>query len=118
MTRNPRPAHVLLHMMPMEALQKVNALAERFQREERFRSYVARRLWFIAPAMGFVAVFLFGVVFAAMALVVQAYALAGTPIGYAAVVLCVLLWLLLSVGCMYFMFAELERRAAKAGLSH
>jgi 4-amino-4-deoxy-L-arabinose transferase-like glycosyltransferase len=110
---NPKHGHVLLHLMPVEALAKVNALANRFQREERFRHYVARRLWFIAPAMGMIAVFLFGLVFTALASVVQAYGLAETALGYAGVLVCVMLWLLLSGGCIYFMFAELERRAEK-----
>jgi 4-amino-4-deoxy-L-arabinose transferase-like glycosyltransferase len=111
MTDGHKHAHVLLHLMPAEALEKVNALALRFQREERFRSYVARRLWFIAPAMGLIAVFLFGLVFTALGQVMHAFALAGTPLGYAMVALCVMLWLLLSGGCIYFMFAGLERRA-------
>lgn len=114
-TDGPRHAHVLAHFMPLEALEKVNALAQRFQREERFRAYVARRLWFIAPAMGLIAVFFFGLVFILLSSVVHDYGLAGTPPGYIGIGIAVLVWLVLSGGFIYAMFAGLERRSEKYG---
>ena len=113
----PKADHVLFHFMPVEVLAKARALAVRFQKEEAFRTYVSRRLWWVFPFSFAVLVVGFFALFYGAALAAQAFFPPPVPALARYMLLPVVLvpWTVLSLGFLYVFLGWLEKRAGVSG---
>jgi hypothetical protein len=113
-TRHRGAVDLLGHFLPQHVLRRLREQALSFEREERFRTYVLRRTWFVFPLL---------LVFAAVATACALGAallllrLAAPPIApwftVTVFFLGAAVWVAVILAQAYSLFAWLERRAAK-----
>lgn len=104
--------HVLLHLMPTEALRKARDLASRFERDRVFRSYVVKRLWFLLPACVMLVLLMLAVVVAALMLGHEHFSQPHYRLlRYWMVILASVAWILASTAVLSVFFTWLEKRA-------
>jgi len=111
---NPRPrsAHVLMHLLPADVLRQANALAQRLQRDELFRSYVVKHAWFVIPAAILATFLILGFIVAAMLFALQLFSQPVEPfVRYTVVLIGALAWLTFTIWMLYGFFSWLEKRA-------
>lgn len=113
MSNDTAPRHVITQLLPVEALRKLNALAQRLQREEIFRTHLQERAWLVLPACIFLTFMILGV---CIALVVGASFILEPTTRWAKVALFtggLLLWLVSTLFAIYRYFLFLEQEALR-----
>jgi uncharacterized membrane protein len=96
----------------------LRSLLERLLREEIFRSYVARRAWFLVPLIALVLIGLFVGVFLGVATVAKALQPHFAVRGYGLMLFGAILWLIIAVWFLYVFFSWLEKRALRTHDPH
>ena len=110
----PRPAHVLAHFLPADVLRQANALAQRLQRDEVFRSYVAKHVWFVLPVAFLATLLILVCTVAAMLFALELFPQPVEPfVGYTVVLIAVFAWLTFTIWMLYGFFSWLEKRALR-----
>ena len=108
-----RRNHVLLHLMPADALRKARDLALRIERDRVLRRYLVRRLWFLLPACVLLVELVFAVIAALAAWFFQEFpGPSYRVLRYAVGIAAGMAWIALSCAVLYALFAWLERRVA------
>ena len=110
--KQPLP-NVLVHFLPIEVLQRARALAQRLQREEVFRVYVLKRIWFVLPVAFITVVGLFGIAVVAMGSFIRTLGPFTQPIRYSIAAVGMAMWMAVTVWFLYIFFSWLERRALR-----
>jgi hypothetical protein len=113
-TRHRGAVDLLGHFLPQQVLRRLREQALSFEREERFRAYVLRRTWFVLPLLlVFVAVATACALVAASLLLRLAAPPAAPWLTITAFFLGAAVWVTAILVQAYWLFAWLERRAAK-----
>jgi uncharacterized membrane protein (DUF485 family) len=108
------PGHVLSHLMPAKVLAQLRALAQKYQREEIFRSYVARRAWFLVPIASVFTLLILVTVVAAMLLTLRLFSpLIGPLTKHVVFVVGAIVWIGLTIAMLYVSFSWLAKRALR-----
>lgn len=105
---------LLGHFLPQHVLRRLREQALSFEREERFRAYLLRRAWFVLPLLlVFAAVGTACALGAASLLLRLAAPPAASWFTITAFFLGAAVWVTVILVQAYWLFAWLERRAAK-----
>jgi len=108
---------LLSHFLPRHVLRELQEQALSFQRDELFRAYVLRRMWFVIPLS--IVFVLIGSACAAGAIAFLLGLVEPAPRWFVVIVLCfgAALWLASIMSQVCVLFAWLERRALQASSS-
>ena len=110
-----RAQHVLQHFLPAETLRRANALAQQFERDRFFRSYVVRRIWLVVPIVLIAMYMVAAVIFEAGSSLVGLFAKPVYPVvRYGIISIGIVLWFIASLYVIYLLLAWLQKRARRA----
>jgi len=99
--------HAFEHWLPIGLLE----VAVRLQREELFRSYVARRAWLLVPIISIALIALLVLIFRILAVLAGIVPPGAVVARYGILLLGAIIWLVIALWFIYVFFVWLEKRA-------